>query len=655
MRWHRYLTLAALLGAAATALPGGATAATQANVTARVVNGTLVVTGTAGPDTIRVGLQPGDPNTVLVTDGLGRSLPFDRSLFTAIVVNAGDGADSVSIDQSGGAFTDTEATTLNGQGGDDTLTGGSFTETLNGGPGNDTIDGGFGNDVITLGTGNDTDVWNPGGSSDVVDGNSGSDTLLFNGSNANERIDLSANGGRVRLTRDVAAVTLDLGGFETIDVGVLGGTDVVTVNDLAGTGAKAVNVDLGTPFGPDGAVDQVVVNGTASADHIHLGTASGHVQVTGLAVPVSVANPEPTDVVGVNGLGGDDRVTVDTAVYSLMDGAIDGGEGVDTTDVQGTDAADTIGIAPNGTQAAVFGNGPSFVGSIAENLLVEGLGGDDQIVGQNGLAGLTSLTIDGGAGNDTIRGGDGDDRVLGGDGNDSVDAGRGNDTVDMGAGDDTFEWDPGDGSDSIEGSTGADTLQFNGSNIGEHVELSKNGSHLRFTRDVALIALDVHGVEAVRFAALGGADVVTVDDLTGTGVTSVLADLSGFGGVGDGGADSVVVNATNHTDLLTVTGSAGSATVAGLAATVTVTGAESPVDGLSVNALGSDDVVDASALAADAIRLSLDGGAGRDVLRGGAGDDFISGGPGRDQISCGPGNDTVVPDPLDTFAADCEA
>ena len=116
----------------------------------------------------------------------------------------------------------------------------------------------------------------------------------------------------------------------------------------------------------------------------------------------------------------------------------------------------------------------------------------------------------------------------------------------MGAGDDTFQWDPGDGSDTIEGQDGNDTMLFNGANIAEKVDLSANGNRLRFTRDVASIVMDTDGVERVDFIALGGADNVTVNDLTGTDVTKVNVDLGAVaGGAGDGAADRVSVFGTN--------------------------------------------------------------------------------------------------------------
>ena len=48
---------------------------------------------------------------------------------------------------------------------------------------------------------------------------------------------------------------------------------------------------------------------------------------------------------------------------------------------------------------------------------------------------------------------------------------------------------------------------------------------MRFTRDVANIAMDLNGVESIDFNALGGADTITVGDLTGTDVTQVNLDL----------------------------------------------------------------------------------------------------------------------------------
>ena len=96
-------------------------------------------------------------------------------------------------------------------------------------------------------------------------------------------------------------------------------------------------------------------------------------------------------------------------------------------------------------------------------------------------------------------------------------------------------------------------MRFNGANVSEHIDLSANGSRLRFTRDIANITMDIGGVEIVNFRALGGADTITVNDLAGTGVGEVRLDLATTGGVGDGSADRVLVNGTDGRDVVRAT------------------------------------------------------------------------------------------------------
>jgi Ca2+-binding RTX toxin-like protein len=72
-----------------------------------------------------------------------------------------------------------------------------------------------------------------------------------------------------------------------------------------------------------------------------------------------------------------------------------------------------------------------------------------------------------------------------------------------------------------------------------------------------------------------------------------------------------------------------------------VSGAIAGSDRVTVNALGGDDVVDASGLAATSALLTLDGGDGDDVLLGGDGGDVLLGGDGDDVLLGGGGNDTL--------------
>jgi Ca2+-binding RTX toxin-like protein len=218
-------------------------------------------------------------------------------------------------------------------------------------------------------------------------------------------------------------------------------------------------------------------------------------------------------------------------------------------------------------------------------------------------------------------------------------------------GDDTFVWNPGDGSDVVEGQAGTDTLLFNGANVNEKIDISANGSRATLFRDVGNITMDLNGVEHIQLNALGGADTITVNDLTGTDVNQVAIDLASppGSGKGDGQADTIVVNGTAGNDVINIVNNNGVVTVTGLATTVTITGFES-TDHIVINGLGGDDVINASGLGT-AMRLTADGGpgddvligsAGDDILLGGAGDDVLIGGPGQDTLDGGPGNNILI-------------
>jgi Ca2+-binding RTX toxin-like protein len=618
------LTVSAV--AAATLVAGAADAALGTAKDAvkdpKLKHGTLTVDGTSADDTIALRLAAGSPDT-LQADIDGTVFSFARADVANIVVDAKAGDDAVRIDETNGVFTDAIPTILDGGAGDDTIAGGTGAETLLGGSGNDVVDGNRGNDQAQLGSGDDTFVWDPGDGSDAIEGDSGNDTMRFNGANVAEHVVLAASGSHLLFTRDIANITMDTDGVEQVDFNALGGADTVDVGDLAATDVTNVDVDLAaTGGGGDNAADHVNVNGTPRDDTIDATGNPTGVDVTGLAATVSVMGAEAADQVAVDGAGGANHVNVD-----------------------GTDGNDTIGLSGDATTALVTAFPPTIAvrhDGTDDELAVNGLGGDDTI-SANGLTALgVGLTLDGGAGNDVIGGSQGAETLLGGDGDDVIDGNRGNDQAELGAGADTFVWDPGDGSDTIEGDAGNDTMRFNGANVAEKVDLSADGTHLRFTRDVASITMDTDGVEEVDFNALGGADAIAVNDLAATDVNQVELNLAATGGGGDGAADQVKVEATNDADNVTVTGSAAAGVhVTGLAAAVDITGSEAANDALRVDALDGDDVVAASGLAGDALALTADGGNGADVLIGSAGDDTLLGGEGDDVLEGGPGQDVL--------------
>jgi Ca2+-binding RTX toxin-like protein len=211
----------------------------------------------------------------------------------------------------------------------------------------------------------------------------------------------------------------------------------------------------------------------------------------------------------------------------------------------------------------------------------------------------------------------------------------------MGAGDDTFVWNPGDDNDTLEGQAGFDRMLFNGANVAENINVFANGGRVLFTRDIAGVSMDLNDVEGIDVRALGGADNLVVNDLSGTDVTEVNTNLAVAVGAGDAQPDSVTMQGTNGDDVALVVGDASGVSAFGLATQVNITGSEAANDRLTVNALAGDDVVEASGLAAGAIQLTEDGGAGNDVLVGSDGNDVLLGGPDDDVLLGGLGNDVL--------------
>ena len=195
--------------------------------------------GGEGTDTVEV--NGGNGAEQFTTTANGTRVRFDRldpapfaidiGTSEKLVLNANGGDDSFSATGNLAALI---AITADGGAGNDTLLGSNGVDILLGGDGDDFVDGQQGNDVAFLGAGDDTFQWDPGDGSDVVEGQDGTDTMLFNGSNGDEIMEASANGERVRFTRNLANIVMDLNDVESIVAKALGGTDNLTVNDLSG-------------------------------------------------------------------------------------------------------------------------------------------------------------------------------------------------------------------------------------------------------------------------------------------------------------------------------------------------------------------------------------------------------------------------------------
>ena len=541
--------------------------------------------GGDGTDTVEVNGGNGTEQFTATANGVRvrfdrlSPAPFSIDIGTSekLTLNANGGDDTFSATGNLAALI---AITVDGGAGNDTILGSNGADTIRGGDGNDFVDGQQGNDLAFLGVGEDAFQWDPGDGSDTVEGQAGTDQMLFNGSAISELFEASANGGRVRFTRNIASIVMDLNDVEAIDLNALGGTDTLTVNNLSGTDVVEVNANLAAVLGGatgDAAADTIVVNGTNGADAIDVTGAGTSASVLGLPARVNVTNSE-----GAN-----------------------------------------------------------------DALVVHALGGDDHVTATSLPAGVIKLTVDGAAGADTLLGSQGADVILGGDNADFILGDNGDDLALMGAGDDAFQWNPGDGSDTLEGQNGTDTMLFFGANIAENIDVAANGGRVRFFRNIASVTMDLDDVERIDFRALGGADNVVVGDLTGTDMTRADIDLRGPNGGGDGAADTITVNGTQGADSFTAAGNAGGVNVTGLQTAVNVVFQEQANDRLTLNAQAGDDVVNALALAADGIQLTMNGGLGVDQLIGSAGGDLVNGGDGDDIALMGAGDDTFVWNPGD--------
>ena len=476
--------------------------------------------------------------------------------------------------------------------------------------------------------------------------------LTVNGDNLNNNITLSRDAaGRILVNGGAVAV---IGGVPTvantslIEVFGLDGRDVISLNQASGALPRA------NLFGGAG---NDTLTGGAGGDQL-FGQTGNDALIGGGGFDFLFGGGENDTMTGgdaddqVFGQRGNDRMIWNPGDDTDLN---EGGVGDDTVEVNGGGGAEQFSTTANGTRVRFDRLDPApFAIDIgtSENLTLNANGGNDSYSTTGPLSALIAITANGGAGDDTLLGSTGVDILLGGDGTDFVDGQQGNDTAFLGAGDDTFQWDPGDGNDVVEGQDGTDTMLFNGSNGDEIMDASANGQRVRFFRNLANITMDLDDVETIDARTLGGADNVSVNDLSGTDVTEVIANLSGSGGVSDGAADNVVATATNGDDVVTVTGTGPDARISGLAALVSVSGAIAGSDRMTVNALAGDDVVDASGLAANSALLTLNGGDNDDVLIGGDGADTILGGAGDDVLIGGPGNDTINGAPGDDVVID---
>ena len=338
-------------------------------------DGTDLNEGGLGSDTVEI--IGGNAAEVFTVAQDGNRVRFDRlspgpfsidiGSSEFLVLNANDGDDTFSTT---GNLADLIQITVDGGAGNDALLGSNGADTLIGGDGNDFVDGERGNDRVLLGAGDDVFQWDPGDGSDIVEGQEGFDTMIFNGANIAEEFEISANGERVRFTRDIGTIVMDLNGVEDIDVNALGGSDRIIVNDLSGTEVTNINLNLAAvgDLG-DAQSDTIIVNGTNADDVLSVVGDVNGVALLGVAAKINITGAEPAnDRLVVQGQAGDDVI-------------------------------EAVGLAANGIQ-------------LTEN----GGDGNDVLVGGDGndilIGGADDDSLNGGPGLDTLDGGPGDNILI---------------------------------------------------------------------------------------------------------------------------------------------------------------------------------------------------------------------------------------------------
>ena len=167
---------------------------------------------------------------------------------------------------------------------------------------------------------------------------------------------------------------------------------------------------------------------------------------------------------------------------------------------------------------------------------------------------------------------------------------------------------------------------------------SSNGGRLLFTRNVGNIVMDTDDVEVLTLNALGGTDTVTRNNLDATDVQSVNVNL-GVSGAATARRTRSSSTAPSARTPCCCPASAGSVTMTGDDAHVAITNAEAANDTLTLNTSNGDDIVNASGLASTSVDLTINGGAGNDVLVGSQGGDTLNGDADTDYIDGGAGID----------------
>ena len=576
---------------------------------------------------------------------------------------------------------------LYGEAGHDILRGGDGSDVLSGGMGVDELVGGDGNDILRGGDGDDAlygedgaDVLEGGGGADILDGGDGSDTAAYTMSGEGVTVNLSYVG-----TARPEATGGDAMGdeFEPNSIENVRGSD--KDDKLTGDGEKnKLYGNQGDDTLMGGASDDMLRGGK---DDDELEGGAGNDTLRGDEGDDTLTGDEGEDTFHLMEGDGDDTITdfesgEDTIKFGTATQKFTASEIRDILDTEdekrdGTFTYEWEDVSVNVDQpltAADLGakasstsldDGPNIWpesydvedAELEGANVVHGLGGDDEISGDDGddslfgNAGDDRLmgddgddTLNGGRGNDNLKGGDDMDVLLGGPGDDVLSGHRHNDELTGGSGKDIFWFGDRDGHDTITDFATGDIISLGESAL-EDDEIDEVLASVRenddgyytydwkntsFTVNRALTADDFEppmpppdepAIELSESADMWPDATDPVDHNDGDNV------VDGLGGndviMGGRGMDMIAGSGGN--DMLD--GGRGNDTLKGGMGNDDLDGGRE--DDMLYGGDGMDELKGGSG------DDMLDGGSGADMLMGGADDDVLTGGLGNDTFKFG--------------------
>jgi Ca2+-binding RTX toxin-like protein len=594
----------------------------------------------------------------------------------------------------------TQAVSVSGAAGNDTLTGGSGNDTLVGGDGDDTLIGGTGDDSLNGGADADLFTFADGFGNDTITGGETATTGLDF-----DTIDLSAvtTGVTVTYTGPEAGTITD--GTNTITFSEIeqiiltdqadvvdgrDGNEVIDGRD-GDDSISGGNNGNDTLFGGDGndtlfgVTGEDVLSGGAGNDSMDGGSSNdtlyggtGDDWLAGGGEDDLVEGGEGDDF--LSGWNGDDTLFGGDGDDTLNGGSgtdsIDGGADADTFLVRdnfgnntiiGGDTFttganyDTIDLSALSNPVVVTFDGPGS-GTITDFATGEviSFSGIEQLILTNNND-FVDATLDDGHtyiqtldGDDFVQGSPGDDiyddEIFGpnGQGNDTFIGGGGNDELWGGTDEDSLSG--GAGSDTLNGQSGNDTLDGGGDadslfgGIGDDSVTGGDGNDL--IQEFSPGGTTVNDGDTVTGTNANESFVFAGDP--GTNATIILDDGSGTANDGDPAFDTVHVTSTGENASLTLEGFGYgvdriqvSEAWTGLSSTEIAAGHHQVVLTYENGNTQTFDVFHDNGSVFDPALVFFTY-AGADTLEGGAGDDTIDGAFGDDSISGGTGSDSVL-------------